>query len=239
LYDTTHFGSGVGFLIMSMYFRGEDMAKASRYAAIAVDIARNVTMLGPIIAQRHQQLLSKFGSVGTVWRKLFENPKAQCLLGCLSQFGFGGTGSLDYSHLEQNVDDACRSGAGSCEPEVLAAGSSSSSSSSSSSLSMSPGTGSAFAEAVSASGFQFPPGFNLSGMGPSDLKAAAASVGISIPENFDMSALAAFGFGNKTAAAALPSASLPRPSSRTNKGHHKVSSPRTSPGSLPVAGKSN
>jgi hypothetical protein len=183
----------------------------SFFAAIAVDIARNVTMLGPIIAQRHQQLLAKFGSVGTVWRKLFESPKAQCLLGCLSQFGFGGTGSFDYAQLD-NQEEEKGDGAetGSCEPQ---SGSSSSGGSSGSTnggtrgISPSPNS---IAQAAAAVGFSLPAGFDLSAMTPSDMKAAAASFGISLPNDFNISALASF--GKAGAAVSFPSASLPRPS---------------------------
>jgi hypothetical protein len=176
-------------------------------AAIAVDIARNVTMLGPIIAQRHQQLLAKFGSVGTVWRKLFENPKAQCLLGCLSQFGFGGTGGFDYAQLGMGGEGEGKGAAdpGSCEP---ASGSSSSSSSSSGVRAASASPSSAASAAAAA--FSLPPGFDLSAMSQSDMKAAAASIGISLPDGFKMPALSAFG-KSAGGGAAMPSASLPRP----------------------------
>ena len=181
--------------------------------AIAVDIARNVTMLGPIIAQRHQQLLAKFGSVGTVWRKLFETPKAQCLLGCLSQFGFGGTGGFDYAQLggEENSSwDRAGQGAladggvygadaSSCEPQTV--GRSRERGASLSSLSL--------AEAAAAAGFPLPPGFNLSSLSPSDMKAAAASMGFKLPADFDMPPPASFG-RDPAAASCLPSASLPR-----------------------------
>jgi hypothetical protein len=189
----------------------------SPLAAIAVDIARNVTMLGPIIAQRHQQLLAKFGSVGTVWRKLFENPKAQCLLGCLSQFGFGGTGSFDYAQLDIPAGAESGGGAGveSCEPESV--GSSGSSGSSVSSVnggtrgaSRSPAR---IAEAAAAAGLSLPPGFDLSSMSSSDMKSAAATFGISLPDDFNLSSLASFGKGATAVNSALPSASLPPPSS--------------------------
>ena len=176
-------------------------------------------MLGPIIAQRHQQLLAKFGSVGTVWRKLFENPKAQCLLGCLSQFGFGGTGGFDYAlqgvegtELGE-VHDGVGGGsdAASCEPGMENSSSSSSSSSSSRHGHVpsidSTGSSKALTDAAAAAGFAIPPGFNLSGMSPSDMKAAAASVGITLPGNFDISAFQGFGSGGRGAAFGASSSS--------------------------------
>jgi hypothetical protein len=50
-------------------------------------------------------------------------------------------------------------------------------------------------------------------MSPSDLKAAAASFGISLPDDFNISSLASFGKGG--GAVGLPSASLPPPHSST------------------------
>jgi hypothetical protein len=55
-----------------------------------------------------------------------------------------------------------------------------------------------------------PPGFDLSAMSQSDMKAAAASMGISLPDGFKIPALPAFG-RSAGAAASMPSASLPRP----------------------------
>ena len=163
-------------------------------------------MLGPIIAQRHQQLLAKFGSVGTVWRKLFENPKAQCLLGCLSQFGFGGTGGFDYAQLGMGGggEDEGAADPGSCEPA-----SGSSSSSSSSGVRAASASPSSVASAAAAA-FSLPPGFDLSAMSQSDMKAAAASMGISLPDGFKIPALPAFG-RSAGAGGSMPSASLPRP----------------------------
>jgi hypothetical protein len=194
-------------------------------SAIAVDIARNVTMLGPIIAQRHQQLLAKFGSVGTVWRKLFKNPKAQCLLGCLSQFGFGGTGSFDYTQMgtEDDGEAECEADAGSCEP---VSGSSSSSS-----------DGGLRAASTSPSApFTLP--FDISAMNHSELKAAAAAIGICLPDGFNTSSLSSFG-KSAVAGVTIPSSSLPRPP------HHGVPVPpqlrpgpaAAAPGSVPSSGE--
>jgi hypothetical protein len=174
-------------------------------------------MLGPIIAQRHQQLLAKFGSVGTVWRKLFASPKAQCLLGCLSQFGFGGTGSFDYAQLESQdgSGDGVADDAGSCEPE---SGSSSSSGGGGVGSRTNAGASSSpayIAEAAAAAGFSLPPGFDLSTMSSSDMKSAAATFGISLPHDFNFSSLASFSRGASAGASALPSASLPPPSAAT------------------------
>jgi hypothetical protein len=104
------------------------------------------------------------------------------------------------------------SDAASCEPGMENNSSSSSSSSSSSRHGHVPsidstGSSKALTDAAAAAGFAIPPGFNLAGMSPSDMKAAAASVGINLPGNFDISAFQAFGSGGRGAAFAASSSS--------------------------------